>query len=265
MIIPAIKIAILILMVFSYNIFARRERLYERKGSVVYCSDTLGDYIEKNANDLGGFDYIEDDPFLPPGFTRKSESMFIYTNNNVSKDTTKMIFCGDIGEVIRTKYDSAGNLRASEYEVTKDRELISSRLEVWKGGKLVRIKYNNRPMSIVQGKTPCNLEIFEPSGKSLLVLDPKNKPDTLIRKITIDSAEIYDAIKYHWYPHCKKYYESKKSAEINLNQEKELDTFAKDDDSSSFYIYSYKCYAVIIACIAVASVAIIRKRRRAGK
>jgi hypothetical protein len=274
-----IKITIFILIAFSHSIFAKSNTSCEDIKDAGKWIDTMDDYYKRmrnykresivaNCDDNIYSDYIEEDPRHTDGFVgyyvegsevilTKKEKLSIYTNYNGTKEITKRIFCGDIYEKIVTKRDSADNLISFEYEVDRNGKTISSRLEVWKGNKLVRTKYNGILRGISQRKTPCELEVVEPAkGKTIyLVLDPKNKPDTLIQKHVIDSAEIYDAIKYYWYPHCKEYHEKNKADEVL----KDTVSLILDAENDGGYVYAM---IVIIIGTVVACVIIIRKKRQ---
>jgi hypothetical protein len=101
---------------------------------------------------------------------------------------------------------------------------------------------------------------MEPRGKSVyLVLDPKNKPDTLIQKHVIDSAEVYDAIKYYWYPHCKEYHEKNKADEV-LKDTVSLILDAKNNDNYA-YVVIIMVIGIVVACVVI----IFKKRKRREK
>jgi len=281
--------------------YYKNVRAYEKQGFLISCDDTLNaKEREIDPRPHGGFDNMCNSGhffylMLNDKLVHKREKTSIHTNidngtktirkfincerycekycdtleeENVTiydkKGDEKWISCGGFIEILETKYDSSGSLIFSSQEIRKNREILSSRIEVWSKGKLVKTKYNNINRSIVE-KTPCYLKVLEPNETIILQLDPEKEPPILTQEKIIDSAEVYEVIKYHWYPHCKKYYEAKKLAEANLNQEKGFDTSMKDSDISPSHTSSYKYYAIIAVCIAVASIAIIRKRRKAGK
>jgi len=245
---------------------------YTRKEFVSNCEDSLlNDYVEVDPRSCGGFDDViiggvPADIILYNnlGYVLKKEEVIIYTHENGTKTIQEWTSCGGFLEILETKHDYSGGLIFSSREIIKDRNILSSRIEVWSKGKLVKTKYNNINRSIVE-KTPCYLKVLEPDETVIIQLDPEKEPPASVQEKIIYSAEVYDVVKYHWYPHCKKYYEAKKLAETNLNQEKEFNTSMKDNDDSLSHTLSYKYYAIIAVCIAIASVAIIRERRRAGK
>jgi len=279
--------------------YYKNVRAYEKQGFLTSCDDTLNvKEREIDPRPHGGFDNTCNSGYfiylmLNNKLVHKREEISIYTDVDDrtkeirkfincerycenycetfeeeretiygKKGDEKWISCGGFMEILETKYDSSGNLIFSRREIRKNRGILSSRIEIWNKGKLVRTKYNDVNRSIVE-KTPCYLKVLEPRGEEVILqLDPEKEPQTLTQKKVIDSAEVYEVIKYHWYPHCKKYHEAKKLAEDSLNQEKELNVSIKnEEDSFQSHTSPYKYYAIIAVCIAIASVAIIRKKR----
>ncbi|MDR0516503.1 MAG: hypothetical protein LBH25_05600 [Fibromonadaceae bacterium] len=245
----------------EFDDYYKRTYAYEREDILTSCDDTLNP--EFREVDPRGCGFINTPPptCQPPDEVYKSEKIRIRTNEDGIKDTTKWTSCCNIHERLRTKHDSSDNLIYFEHEIKKDRNVLSSRVEIWNKGKLMRTKYDNVNRSIVQGKTPCFLKVLESKGDIDIILDPEKEPPGLTQKKVIDSAEVYDVIKYHWHPHCKKYHEAKKITEANFNSKEKPNAFAKDGDSSS----PYKYYAMIAVCVAIASVVVVRKRRKGGK
>jgi hypothetical protein len=226
-------------------------RVYKRADFVLNCDDSLSsDYIEVDPRpcrgifpnttvpkfSLDSLRYIDINYYKARTF--KTETFQIYTYGNETKTFTKDIHikCGDFSKTIS---------------------------ESWNKDKLTRIRYNDVNRSIVE-RTPCYLKILEPKGEDVIIrIDPEKEPPALVHKVVVDSGEVYEAIKYHWYLHCKKYHESKNLA-ASLSSE-ELSDLTKDNDDSLPYPLPYKYYLIIAAFTMVAIVAIIYKRRKAGK
>jgi len=247
-------------------------RMYEKRGIVFSCNDTLN-FAEREVdpNSRRGsedvcafFDWASTYLTLDDKLMRKNEEILVYPEIYGKKTIQKFTSCGGFFEILETEHDSIGSLIFSRREIRKYGETLSSRIEVWNKGKLVRTKYNDVNRSIVE-KTPCYLKVLEPNETIIIQLDPEKERPVLTQKVAVDSNEVYEVIKYHWYPHCKKYHETKKLVEADLNQEKELNVSIKNEDDSPSHASPYKYYAIISVCIAVASVAIIRKRRRTRK
>jgi hypothetical protein len=140
--------------------------------------------------------------------------------------------------------------------------------------------------NIIPGKTPCYFTIVEPSGDSVsFKLNPKQRISGSIKdgnnfstfmngknllfdyyKERHDDRKYgeHDAIIYHWHSFCKEDPDLEILAETNdsdSSSEEELDTSAKDGNSSS----PYKYYAMIAVCVTIAGIVVVRKRRKGGK
>ncbi|MDR2999949.1 MAG: hypothetical protein LBU89_01685 [Fibromonadaceae bacterium] len=236
-------------------------RKYKRNGFVANCEDSLSNkYTEVDPRPCGMLDDNTGGAlYNSSGEVFKDEEFTIYTYDDSSKIIRKWISCGGVLERFETKYDSNGNLTLSEREIRKFRKPLSFRVEVWNKGKLVRTKYNNINRSIVE-KKPCLLEIIEPKGNStFLHLDPEKEPPVLVQKDVIDSAEVYDVIKYHWYPHCKAYHETQKSIKTSNDTASIISATEKEP------AMPYKYYAIIVIFIVAASVLIIHKKRKGNE
>lgn len=284
MIIHAIKTAIFILIVFSHSVFAKcdtvykdtgkrvigmekylqQTRKYEREGILASCDDSISsDYIEVHPLRTKFISHN-----LRPGSFLKYESIYIHISDKGTKDIKIYTSCGTISESITTTRDSIGNLISSKYLVYKNGDTLSSRLEFWRGNKLVRTKYNGVTRDIIQRETPCKIRVFDivKSESVYLTLDPKNKLDTLIQKHIIDSSEIYDVVKYYWYPHCKEYHEKHKTTEpledsisSYSNAKKEINISIKNDGDSLSSILLHK---IIIGIVIVCIIIIFEKRKK---
>jgi len=267
------KITVLSLLVFCGNIFARPEREYvreyEREDIVTSCDDTLNVEFQEIIRDPdpwhATFLNTEDPNFSRDKRIFKKENIRIHVNDDKerAKLIVKTITCKDFREKIVEIYN-------------KKDSLVFSKHYKWKGKMLLQTIDDGIVRNIVPGETCCDFKVIEPSGDTVSFhLNPQEKLDTLI-KIRNDFDLVsymmnypnhpryervkYDAIIYSWYFHCEKYYETEKllksAGRPRLNIE---------EDISPSHTSSYKYYAIIAVCIAVASIAIIRKRRRAEK
>jgi len=251
--------------------YYKNVREHCRKGYVANCDDSLSsDYIEVDPRPIGGIpDAYTGNPIYYQDYGLKREIVNIHTYDNGTKEIRTSISCGEFSKTLETKYDPNDNLIHSLLELKNGRD-VSSRFEVWSKGRLVRIRYNNIDRSIIE-KTPCYLKILEPKGESVIIkLDSKKEPATLMQKVIINSSEVYDVIKYHWYPHCKEYHEKHKAVDsledsisFYSDTEKETNISAKNEGNFLSRILLYK---IIIIGIVVACIIIIRKKRkRRGK
>jgi len=296
----AIKIIIILVFIFCHNIFAidcqpffsekDRSKLdsyykdmykYTREGLVANCNDSLSsDYIEIDPRPCGGmldglysfcFNNSIDDKLV-----RKCERIDIYKNDDGKKRTIKEIYCGNFFEKIVTIHD-------------KKDSLLFSKHYKWNGKMLIQTIDDGITRKIIPGKTPCYFTIVESSGDFVYFeLNPKKVISGSIKNRDnftsfIDGSSIfhgkysrsygkeygeYDAIVYHWHSFCKTNPEFEiliDTNDFNPNLEEDTCVSIKGNDSSPSHTSPYKYYAIIAVCIAVASVAIIRKRRKARK
>jgi hypothetical protein len=168
-------------------------------------------------------------------------------------------------------------------------QLLFSKHYIWEGKMLVQAIDDGIVRNIVSGRTPCDFIIVEPSGDSIFFhLDPEKKLDTSV-KIRNDNnfftfiygsnffhhnkpsrLTTHDAIIYQRYSFCKFHHEIEKSAEytndtVSLYMTKESTISIKEDYNFLSYTSSYKYYAIAVVCVAIAGVAVVRKRRKGGK
>jgi hypothetical protein len=234
-------------------------RIYKRKGFVANCDDSLSfDFVEVDPRPCYGIPDAYTGPVYHQGHALKKETLEIYTDNNGTKTITENIDCGIFSRRFKIEHDFSDNLIHSLLEMRNGSNDHSSRFESWNKDKLMRIRYNDVNRSIVE-RSPCYLKVLGPKSEEVIIrIDPEKEPPALVQKVVIDSGEVYEAIKYHWYPHCKKYHESK-TLDTSLNSQKELDTSMKDSSSP------YKYYAIISICIIAASIVAIRRKWRTKK
>jgi hypothetical protein len=184
----------------------------------------------------------------------------------------------DSRKEIITIHDKKGNLLFS-----KDYTYIGEN----RSEKLVQTIDDGVVRNIVQGKTPCDFAIVEPSGDSVFFhLDAKKEPENIFFKdgfafISFFNGfnilfnedikyEIHDAIIYHWYFRCKKYYETQlinsSDDSVSFHLDTEIEQNIPVEDSSFFsYTSPYKYYAIVVACVVVVSVVVVRRKRKGGK
>jgi hypothetical protein len=189
----------------------------------------------------------------------------------------------DSRKEVVTIHDEKGNLLFS-----KDYTYIGDDIGEIRNDKLVQTIDDGVVRNIAQGKTPCDFAIVEPSGDSVFFhLDAKKEPESVFfteflgfmsffngYNILFNEGvkyEIHDAIIYHWYFRCKKYYETQElinssddSAFFLLDTEIEQN-IPVEDNSFLSYISSYKYYLIITVCVTIAGVVVVRKRRKSGK
>jgi hypothetical protein len=171
--------------IFSHNAFAQLKVEF-RDG---YCENTRG-HKHETAPQITKYD----------GITIIEKTISHY------KGPHEINYRGYAREEIAAVYD-------------KKDSLISYRYYIWDEKRLIQTIENGITRNIVQGKTPCDLTVIEPSSDSVFLhIDPKEKIKASIKMCSELNASKpkyfkcgeYDAIIYNWYSHCQLYYEKQK-------------------------------------------------------